>query len=75
MFDLGFIGFGNIAQALVKGLSFSNYNICAHDVLKSKSKTIRALNVECLSSSVEVVEKSKIIILCIKPGHFSQVLA
>src|SRR5210317_1942395 len=74
MFDLGFIGFGNIAQALAKGLSSSNYNICAYDVLKSKSKTIRALNVACLSSNEEVVEKSKIIILCIKPSHFSQVL-
>ena len=31
MFDLGFIGFGNIAQALANGLSSSNYNICTHD--------------------------------------------
>jgi pyrroline-5-carboxylate reductase len=74
MFDIGFIGFGNIAQALAKGLSSSKYNICAYDVLKSKAKIIEALNADFLSSSEEVVEKSKIIIICVKPSHFPEVL-
>ena len=74
MFDLGFIGFGNIAQALANGLSSSNYSICTYDIQKPKRNTLRDLNVTCLTGNEEVVEKSKIIFLCVKPNHFPQVL-
>ena len=63
MFDLGFIGFGNIAQALANGLSSSNYSICTYDIQKPKRNTLRALNVTCLTGNEEVVVKSKIIFL------------
>ena len=74
MFDLGFIGFGNIAQALANGLSSSNYSICTYDIQKPKRNTLRDLNVTCLTGNEEVVGKSKIIFLCVKPNHFPQVL-
>ena len=70
MFDLGFIGFGNIAQALANGLSSSNYSICTYDIQKPKRNTLRDLNVTCLTGNEEVVEKSKIIFLCVKPNYF-----
>ena len=71
MFDLGFIGFGNIAQALANGLSSSNYNICTHDIQKPKLKTLRVSNVTFLTSNEEVIEKSKIIFFMCKAKSFS----
>ena len=70
MFDLGFIGFGNIAQALANGLSSSNYSICTYDIQKPKRNTLRALNVTCLTGNEEVVEKSKIIFFIKNFFHF-----
>jgi pyrroline-5-carboxylate reductase len=71
-FKIGFIGAGNMAQAILYGMVnkqlVSPKNIFAYDVLKSTlDKVSEKSGVHAVASNVEAVEKSDIIVLAVKP--------
>lgn len=68
---LGFIGTGNMGSSIIKGVlnskSFSNVN--AYDIKRNDALAINYLN-----DINELVEKSDIVLLCVKPNMFESVL-
>ncbi len=77
MKKIGFIGAGNMATAIIKGLIAQNGNACfinAYDVSNEKLSEIAALGVNALGSSEEIVNKSDIIVLAVKPQNYPEVL-
>lgn len=68
---LGFIGCGNMGSAIIKGVLKSNLfkNVNAYDIKKNEE-----LDVNYLSSIKELVEKSDVVLLCVKPNMFDKVL-
>lgn len=77
MKKIGFIGAGNMATAIIKGLIAQNGNagfINAYDVSNEKLSEIAALGVNALGSSEEIVNKSDIIVLAVKPQNYPEVL-
>ncbi len=73
---IGFIGFGNMGSAIALGISNSIVepsDIVIYDKDSYKTSNQKSFNV-ALSSS-EVVEKSDVIFLCVKPKDLSDALA
>ena len=74
---IGFIGAGQMALAIMKGiLNSKNGNskiIFSTDII-DKSKELKNFGINWLNSNEEVVLKSDIIILCVKPNHIESVL-
>ncbi len=76
---IGFIGSGNMAQALISGLILSNStapeNIISSDVTNETiSKVREKYHVETTLNNIEVVEKSEIIVYATKPQILAEVL-
>jgi len=76
MQKIGFIGTGNMATALIRSIeSADNYAILSsdknHDIL---SKAKNELNIKTTDNNKDLVEKSEIIFLCIKPKDINYVL-
>ncbi|MEG1016530.1 MAG: pyrroline-5-carboxylate reductase [Oscillospiraceae bacterium] len=79
--DMGFIGFGNMAQAIAKGIvgkkAFDSFGIFAYNPTPSK---ITSFNEACGShicscqSASEVVKKAHFVFLCVKPQVLKAVL-
>lgn len=76
---LGFIGAGNMAKALVKGLLQSG--VCRRDQLAASDNREAILKgisdefgLECHSSNRELVDRSSIVLLCVKPQNIRDVL-
>ncbi len=69
---LGFIGTGNMGSAIIKGVLNSKkfLPINAYDIKKNNE-----LEVNYLDSIKELVEKSDIILLCVKPNMFENILS
>lgn len=81
MLKVGFIGFGNMAQALAQGWRQAQPSstqlamwACARDLDKLQ-RTTAPLQVQACSRPQEVVEAADIIILAVKPHQVEQVLA
>lgn len=77
MKKIGFIGAGNMATAIIKGLISANQtaeNLCVYDVDAQKLELMTELGVAALGSGNEVVENSDIIVLAVKPQSYAQVL-
>ena len=71
---LGFIGCGNMACALIKSMSHGN-KIISSDTNKEKlQKAEKELNIKTTDSNTELVNKSGVIFLCIKPKDIPTVL-
>ncbi len=76
---LGFIGFGNMAQAMARGLieshtcSGSRITACAAHFDKLQ-KNAAALGVQPAQTAAEVVEASDLVILAVKPYQVAQVV-
>lgn len=68
---LGFIGTGNMGSAIIKGVLNSGrfLPVNAYDIKKNDK-----LNVNYLDSIKELIEKSDIILLCVKPNMFDNIL-
>lgn len=78
MKKIGFIGAGNMATAIIKGLMAQNDNkadfINVFDVSSEKCDEMRLLGASVCESGVSVVEKSDIIVLAVKPQNYAEVL-
>lgn len=77
MKSIGFIGAGNMATAIIKGLiaqKGSGSFINVFDVSSEKLDEISKLGVNAFSSSLDVVKNSEIIVLAVKPQNYAEVL-
>jgi len=76
---LGFLGAGNMAEAIIKGLLSASFieakNILASDVLTARLDYLhKEYKVKITGSNSEVVEKSDIILLAVKPQAIEKLL-
>jgi pyrroline-5-carboxylate reductase len=76
---IGFIGTGNMASAMIKGLVTNypeiNENIYVYDKIISKSEALSsAFKVKGALNTIELVNSCKIIILAVKPNIYKFVL-
>lgn len=78
MKKIGFIGAGNMATAIINGLIAQNNGkfdfINVFDVSEEKCTLMSKLGVSVLSSGVDVVENSDIVVLAVKPQNYAEVL-
>ena len=74
---IGFIGAGNMATAIIKGLIAHNGTadfINVYDVSEEKLSAMRELGANPCESSQNVVSHSDIIVLAVKPQNYAEVL-
>lgn len=76
---LGFIGCGNMAQAMIKGILdkglYPVERICASDPFAvTREKAEKQFGIRMTENNQEVAEQSDIIVLAVKPVHFAAVL-
>ncbi len=76
---LGFIGCGNMASAMMKGIIANNIvdkeDIIGSDVLddcRDRAKT--SLGIEVTADNNEVVDKADVVVLAVKPQYYEQVI-
>ena len=75
MLNIGFIGTGNMATALIKSIKSNiDCNIISSDSDESKLARAEKLGVNATKDNKELVEKSEIIFLCVKPKDINSVL-
>ncbi len=77
---VGFIGTGNMGNAIIGGIIKSSFvestDINIYDINTEKCEEIRNMyNVNILEDEKEIVEKSDIIILAVKPHFYSSILS
>ena len=75
---IGFIGTGNMAQAIIHGMLKSRQylpeQINLYDVDQEKCEKLAEQGMQALSSSSDVVKESNIIFLAVKPQNYGEVL-
>lgn len=78
MKKIGFIGAGNMATAIIKGLlSQNNGNpelVNVFDLSAEKCDIIKKMGVNVCKTGVDVMKNSDIIVLAVKPQNYSEVL-
>ena len=78
MKKIGFIGAGNMATAIIKGLLAQNNGkadfINIFDVSEEKCNEMQNNGVNVCNSGEDVVSKSDIIVLAVKPQNYAEVL-
>lgn len=78
MKKIGFIGAGNMATAIIKGLMAQNNNnadfINVFDVSAEKCELMHSLGANVCTSSNDVLANSDIIVLAVKPQNYPEVL-
>lgn len=75
----GFIGAGNMATAIIKGLIKSNpentENIFVYDISEEKLNLMKEQGVSICKDSSDVVKQSDIIVVAVKPQNYQEALA
>jgi len=73
---IGIIGAGNMAEALINGLKSSGVkDVFISDINKSRLLLLKKkYNALCVSSNIELVKKTNVIILAVKPHNVGTVL-
>lgn len=78
MKKIGFIGAGNMATAIIKGLIAQNDGradyINVFDISTEKCELMKAYGAEVFASAAEVAKASDIIVLAVKPQNYPEVL-
>lgn len=77
MDKIGFIGMGNMGQAMLKGAltSFNNDALCFYDHKEEKRNAISAsTNAKAFNSASECVEAVKYVILSVKPQVYEKLI-
>src|SRR5437899_6689004 len=79
MKKLGFIGSGNMAEALMRGLIerkvFAPADLIASDVDAARRRKVkRALKVDTTGDNLEVLRNSRALLLAVKPQNIGEVL-
>lgn len=76
--NIGFIGAGNLATALVCGSSktdfFGNHNFFAYDVYAPSLENICTYGVSAVNGAKELIEKCDAVVLAVKPKDFPALL-
>lgn len=77
---IGFIGAGNMAQAIIRGLLDAGHpakQIAVADPSNDKLETLRSVNADIYTTSnnIKVAEKSDAVVLATKPQHIAKVAA
>ena len=79
MKKLGFIGGGNMAEALARGLVaqkiFKPAELIVSDVDAGRRRKIKALKIAATDDNLEVVREARAILLAVKPQQIEQVLS
>lgn len=69
---IGFVGVGNMAQAIIKGMVANGYNgsdILVHSAHKSNYESFaKELNLVPVDNNLDVVDQSDIVVLAVKPN-------
>lgn len=78
-YNIGFIGVGNMAQAILYGIVSKNImrgeDIYAYDIVQSTLEDVKSkAGINTTASNREVIEKCDIIVLAVKPHHCEDVL-
>ena len=72
---IGFIGFGNMAQAIASGIIGANIisknDICAYDVSEAAIAAAAKQGIKAKAGIKELVSTSEYIFLCVKPQNFT----
>lgn len=71
---VGFIGVGNMGGAMIKGIARRGENISlyAYDIDQSKLDDLKDENIALVSSAKEICDRSKYIILSVKPQYYPE---
>ncbi len=76
IYKLGFIGYGNMAGAILNGInqskSIPNDTICIYDIDYSKESIVKSCGYNFACSADEIFQKCEYIFLCIKPQFFDE---
>ncbi len=80
MTTIGFIGVGNMGEALVRGMvsggAVAESDVFLHDAVTEKADTIsKAIGGRSASSAKEVVSSSDVVFICVKPKDMADVLS
>lgn len=77
--QVGFIGVGNMANAIIQGIVKSNTlsyeNISIFDITPEKCRDLAGFGVKVYPSAEDLVEECGIILLSVKPQNFTEVLS
>ncbi|MBI4560192.1 MAG: pyrroline-5-carboxylate reductase [Candidatus Hydrogenedentes bacterium] len=75
---LGFLGFGNMGQAIARGLldtgTVTPRQILIFDIDEKKLEDARALGVSVVATSGELAQRSEVLILAVKPQSMADAL-
>lgn len=78
MKKIGFIGAGNMATAIIKGIiaqnSENSKNIYVFDISSEKCQQMKAIGTNVCDRAADVAKLSDIIVLAVKPQNYSEVL-
>lgn len=72
---IGFIGAGNMATAMITGLSKSNHTLAAHDIDAQAQARMREKGVQVFSDKCQMAKECDVIVLAIKPNIYETVLS
>lgn len=79
MMRIGFIGCGNMASAIIAGITKGGINpqdIYVYDIFENAMATAKSnYNVNCCNNEVEVVESCDTVVLAVKPNIIKDVLS
>ena len=77
MKKIGFIGAGNMATAIIKGMIAQNgsaESLGVYDTDKAKTDIMLGMGVEVYPSSPALVNACDVIVLAVKPQNYAEVL-